>query len=184
MSPTKRNTLSLVICAEFAALTAALQYVMAGLPNIEPVSLMIMLCAVVFGFKAFLMVFVYIILYGLIMGFGYFTLGHFLAWPILCLLAIAFKKFKNPFIWATLSGVFGFLFGFFHLPFSIIAMGINTKERLLIYIANDIPFNVTHAIGNFFIALFLFLPLRVLLEKGLGRLKIIEIKKDNKPEGK
>lgn len=178
MSPAKRNTMILVICAQMAALAAALQYVMASVPNIEPVSLIIMLCASLFGVSAFAMVIVYIILYGLIMDFGIFTLGHVLAWPILCLAAICMKRFKNPFAWAALSGIFGFLFGFFHLPFSILALGINTKEKLLIYIANDMPFNAVHAVGNFFIALFLFLPLRNLLENAMRKLKIFNGQKE------
>ena len=43
----------MVLFGMLAAMTFALKVVMSALPNIEPVSLMVMLFAVIFGWKAF-----------------------------------------------------------------------------------------------------------------------------------
>ena len=53
-----------------AALTFALQVVMAPLPNIEPVSLLVMLFAVVFGWKCLYPVYVFVVMEILFYGFS------------------------------------------------------------------------------------------------------------------
>ena len=53
-----------------AALTFAAKYVMSWLPNIEPVSLMVMLFAVTFGWKALFPIYVYVLMEILFYGLG------------------------------------------------------------------------------------------------------------------
>ena len=68
------------------AMTFAAKYVMAVLPNIEPVSLMVMLLAVTFGKKALYPIFLYVAMEILFYGLGtwnvmYLTSGR--AWESL-----------------------------------------------------------------------------------------------------
>ena len=71
-----------VLCALLAAMTMALKMAMAPLPNIEPVSLMILVCALVFGRQVFYVVFTYIFLEGLVFGFGLWWASYLYLWPL------------------------------------------------------------------------------------------------------
>jgi energy-coupling factor transport system substrate-specific component len=78
------------------------------------------------------------------------------------------KKSTQPLAWALLSCVFGLLFGALCAPVDLFIGGIGYAVSKWI---SGIPFDVTHCIGNFVIALLLFMPLRRLLEQLYGKLK-------------
>ena len=58
-----------VLCALLASLMLVLQTAMAPLPNIEPVSLLILVCARAFGRQVFWIVYTFVLLEGLVFGF-------------------------------------------------------------------------------------------------------------------
>ncbi len=135
---------------------------MSVLPNIEPVSLMVLLFMAVFGWKGLYPVFLYVLLELLYFGIGLWNINYLYVWPILALGAMVIRRFRNPIIWALLSGVFGMLFGLLCAPVYCVMGGWDYALRWwLAGFSYDIP----HAIGNFVIALILFAPLRILLEK-------------------
>ena len=145
------------------ALTFGAKVAMSGLPNIEPVSLMVMLFAVVFGWKALYPIYLYVVMEVLLYGISFWNFNYLYVWLILFLGAMAMRKLKNPIWWALLSGLFGLAFGLFCAPVYAIAFG--SMDYGIRWWMAGIPFDVTHAIGNFVIALVLFVPLRKLLEK-------------------
>ena len=144
------------------ALTFGAKVAMAGLPNIEPVSLMVMLFAVVFGWKALYPVYLYVMLEVLLYGINLWNINYLYVWLILAMGAMAIRKLKNPLWWALLSGVFGMAFGLLCSPVYMCIGGFDYGIRWWL---SGIAFDVPHAIGNFVIALVLFVPLRKLLEK-------------------
>lgn len=166
-----RRLLELVLCSIFGALTFALKIAMASLPNIEPVTLMLILCAIVFGWKAMATVSVYVLLEGLVYGFSHWWLVYLYAWPLLVLIAIPLRRFRSPWLWAAVGGFYGFLFGFLFLPVNIVVYPLNTVDKILFYIAQDLSFNVIHAVSNFILVFFLILPLRLALEKALSKVR-------------
>ena len=149
------------------ALTFGMKVVMAALPNIEPVSLMVMLFAVVFGIKGLYPTYLYVLLEILFYGINLWNINYLYAWAILFFCAYFMRKLKNPLWWACLSGVFGFLFGFFC---AIAYIAIGGVSFAVAWWVSGIPFDITHAIGNLCIALILFVPLRKLLERLYAKL--------------
>ena len=69
---------------------------------------------------------------------------------------------EHPLGWAVLSGGFGMLFGLLCAPVYLFSGGPGFAVSWWI---SGIPFDLTHAAGNFVIALMLFVPLRRLLTK-------------------
>lgn len=159
-----RKTLTLrqiVLFGILGSLTFGVKVAMSGLPNIEPVSLMVMLFAVVFGWKALYPIYLYVLLEIWLYGIQLWNINYVYVWLILMLAALAMRKLKNPLWWAMLSGLFGLSFGFL-CSFVYMAMdGFNYGIRWWLA---GIGFDVTHCIGNFAIALVLFVPLRRLLQ--------------------
>lgn len=142
------------------ALTFGAKFVMSGLPNIEPVSLFVMLFGVVFGFKALFPIGVYIALEILIYGIQLWNINYLYVWPILMVLAICMRSSHHPLIWAVLSGFFGLLFGLLCAPVYLFTGGVQFAINWWI---SGIPFDLVHCAGNFVLALLLFVPLRRLL---------------------
>ena len=144
------------------ALTFGLKVAMSGLPNIEPVSLMVMLFAVVFGWKGLYPTYLYVLLEILFYGISMWNVNYLYVWAILFFAAMALQKLKHPIWWACLSGLFGLLFGLFCAPAYISMGGV---EFAISWWLSGLVFDVTHGIGNFCIALVLFVPLRKLLAR-------------------
>lgn len=145
------------------ALTFGAKVAMSALPNIEPVSLMVMLFAVVFGWKAMYPIYLYVVMEMLLYGISLWNINYLYIWAILAVLAMAMRKLQNPLLWALLSGFFGLAFGLLCSPVYMIVM--KSFDYGIRWWIAGIPFDITHAIGNFVIALLLFTPLRNLLQK-------------------
>ena len=144
------------------AMTFALKLGMAALPNIEPVSLCLLVFGVVFGYKALYPVFVYVTMEFLCFGIGIWNVYYLYVWPLLVIIAISLRSMKQPLAWALVSGVFGLLFGALCGIADAFIGGIGFAVAKW---ASGIPFDIAHCVGNFIIALVLFRPLRDLLEK-------------------
>lgn len=144
------------------ALTFGAKYVMSWMPNIEPVSLMVMLFAVTFGIKGLFPVYLYVLLEILFYGLGSWNINYLYVWAILAILALVMRKMETPLGWAMLSGVFGLFFG---ALCGIVDIFIGGFGYALAKWISGIPYDLMHCGGNFVIALLLFDPMRKLLEK-------------------
>lgn len=149
------------------AMTFGMKVAMSVLPNIEPVSLMVMLFAVVFGRKSLYPIYLYVLLEILFYGIQLWNINYLYIWAILALAAWLLRKMQSPLGWALLSGCFGLAFGLLCAPAYLFTGG---PAFAISWWASGILFDITHCIGNFVIALVLFMPLRKLLEKLYARM--------------
>ncbi len=144
------------------ALTFGVKIAMMYLPNIEPVSLMVMLFAVVFGKKSLYPIYLYVLLEMLFFGIQLWVINYLYIWLILALAAWLLRKMTHPLGWAILSGGFGLAFGLLCAPVDLFVGGLGFAVSKWI---SGIPFDLMHCGGNFAIALVLFVPLRKLLTR-------------------
>ena len=152
----------LALFSVLGALTFGAKYVMAFLPNIEPVSLMVMLFAVVFGKKGLYPVYLYVAMEILFYGLGLWNINYLYVWAVLAVAAYLLRKMESPLGWAMVSGVFGLLFG---VLCGIVDIFIGGFPYAVTKWISGIPFDIMHCAGNFAIALLLFKPMRQLTEK-------------------
>ncbi len=145
-----------------AALTFGAKVAMSFLANIEPVSLMVMLYAVIFGRKGLYPIYLYVLMEILFYGIQLWNINYLYVWAVLFFAARMMKNSQSALSWALLSGVFGLLFGLLCAPVYVVSGGFGFA---LSWWANGIPFDLLHCGGNFVIALVLFLPLKRLLEQ-------------------
>jgi energy-coupling factor transport system substrate-specific component len=158
----KLTVRELALFGILGALTFAAKYVMSFLPNIEPVSLMVMLFAVVFGAKCLYPIYLYVTMEILFYGISLWNINYLYIWAVLALGAYLLRKMEHPLGWAMLSGAFGLLFGALCGIVDIFIGGFGYAVAKWI---SGIPFDIAHCAGNFVIALLLFRPLRALMEK-------------------
>lgn len=179
-SPSKQATITksgvrngLIDSAVFALLGALLivvQVALAFLPNIELVSILLIVYTTVFGFKALIPTAVFVVAEWLIYGFGLWSINYVYVWPLLVLIAFFFRKNRSPLLWALISGIYGLAFG---ALCAIVQACIGGVAFGVSYWINGIPFDLLHCAGNFVTALLLFKPLNRALEtavKKIGRL--------------
>ena len=157
-----------VLFGVLGALTFALQVVMGPLPNIEPVSLLVLLFAAVFGWKCLYPVYVFVVMEILFYGLGLWNINYLYIWAVPALAGVALRKMDGSLGWAMVSGVFGLAFG---ALCGIVDLFIGGWAYALAKWASGIPFDVLHCAGNFGIALILFKPLRRVLEKLHSRMR-------------
>lgn len=136
--------------------------VMAFLPNFEPVSLLIILFTLTCGPLVWGAVGVFLMLEGLLYGFGTWWVMYLYIWPLLALLTWLFHWMNRAWQWALFSGMFGLAFGtlcsFAYLPVGGIPM-------MFTWAVSGLPFDGIHAVGNFLLMLILYHPLRAVLER-------------------
>ena len=157
----------MILFGILGALTFALKLGMAALPNIEPVSLLVMVFATVFGLKALYPVYIYVVMEILYFGLGTWNICYLYVWPILALAAWLLRSMKGRLGWAMLSGVFGMAFG---ALCGIVDIFVGGLAFAVTKWASGIPFDLAHCAGNFVIALILFEPLRALVTKLYARM--------------
>ncbi len=145
------------------ALTFAAKLVMSGLPNIEPVSLMVMLFAVTFGRKCIYPICVYVAMEILVYGINLWNIYYLYVWLVLAVAAYLMRRSEEPLIWAILSAVFGLAFGALCGITDIFVLG--GIAPAVAKWTSGILFDVVHGVSNFVIALLLFKPMRQLMEK-------------------
>lgn len=143
-------------------MTFAAKLAMAFLPNIEPVSLMVMLFAVTFGRKAVYPIYVYVLLEILIYGVNLWSVNYLYIWLVLAVCAWALRGMESRLGWALLSGAFGLAFGALCAPVDLAVGGMGLAVSRWI---SGIPYDLLHCAGNFAIALALFPTLRRLMAR-------------------
>lgn len=156
------RTKDIVLIGMMSAILIIVQIALAFLPNIELVSLLIIIYTLIFGRKTIYIIYVFVALEGIFYGFGLWWFSYLYLWLILYFITIMFKKVTSSFYWAIISGFFGLSFGAFYTIVIIITAG--PAAGLASWISG-IPFDLPHCIGNFVLALVLFKPLYHVLNK-------------------
>ena len=167
----KKNGLPLgetVLFGMLGALMFALQVVMAPLPNIEPVSLLVMLLAVTFGWKSLYCVYTFVAMEVLFHGIGLWNLNYLYIWTVLVVASIILREMESAIGWALLSGAFGLCFG---ALCGIVDLFIGGFGYAAAKWVSGIPFDFLHCGGNFAMALILWKPLRTLLDQLQRKMK-------------
>ena len=152
----------MVLFGILGALTFAAKVAMAALPNIEPVSLFVMLFAAVFGWKALYPVYLYVTMEILFYGIQVWNIYYLYVWLVLLVAAVLLRKMESPIFWAILSAFFGLMFGALCAIADVFIGGPGyaiSKWTMGVY------FDLLHCGGNFAMTLVLFKPLRKLTER-------------------
>lgn len=136
------------------------KFALSYLPNIEPVTLFIILYTLTFGPVVFYAIAIFILLEGLLYGFGLWWFFYLYIWPLLALLTLLFRKQKSVWFWTVFSAMFGLTFGAMS---SLITLILSGPAAAFAYFISGIPFDLLHGGGNFVLMLAMYKPLRKVL---------------------
>jgi energy-coupling factor transport system substrate-specific component len=145
-----------------SAILVAVQVTLGFLPNIELVSLLIIIYTLVFGKKTLYIIYVFVALEGIIYGISLWWLNYLYIWTVLFTIVILLRKHQSTYFWAIISGFYGLIFGALCSIPNLFLSGIGSAVS---YWISGIPFDILHGVGNFVVALLLFHPLYQVLNK-------------------
>lgn len=166
-----KNTLKLTVSdiAVIGIMVATLvggKMALSFLPNVEVVTLLIILYTLCFGKKVIYAIFAFICIETFLYGFHLWVIMYLYTWPILALITYLCRKKTGTLFWSFLSAFFGLFYGAFcSIPYIFIS---GLPGAFAWWIAG-IPFDITHCISNFALAFVLFKPLHSTLTRLYGK---------------
>ena len=160
-----KRLLPMCVMAMMGVLLTAGKEVMAFLPNFEPVTLLIVLFTLSFGPVAMGAVCVFLLLEGLLYGFGSWWVMYLYIWPLLAALTWVFRRMDKAWQWAVFAGLYGLCFG---TLCSLTYLPVGGVRMMFAWIISGLPFDFMHAGGNFLLMLLLYRPLKGALDRLRG----------------
>lgn len=170
MSPDRRGSRlsarDLVLLALLSALMIGSKIALVALPNVHMSAVFILLAVLLFGKRALYSVFVYVLLEGIIYGFGVWFITYLYAWPLLALAALPLRSNRSWLLWAVIAATHGLIFGLLCAIPYIFIMGFPGAVAWWI---GGLPYDCLHAASNFVLTLVLLKPLYRICSKVLGQ---------------
>jgi energy-coupling factor transport system substrate-specific component len=157
-----KKIFALCLMAIMGVVLAASKEALAFLPNFELVTLLLILFTLCFGRYVIGALGVFLLLEGLLYGFGLWWAMYLYVWPLLAGLAWLFRWMDRAWQWALLAGGYGLCFG------SLCALAylpLGGASMALAWAIAGLPFDFIHAGANFLLALVLYRPLRTALDR-------------------
>lgn len=161
----KKSTMKAVYMVTMGFLSAILligQVGMAALPNIEPVTMLIIVYTLIYRKQVFYIIYTFVVLEGLIYGFGIWWFSYLYIWTILAVIVLLMKKNQSVLMWVVLAGAYGLSFGFLCAIPYFISGGWCAG---IAYWVSGIPYDLMHCIGNTVLTALLFKPVYNVLNK-------------------
>lgn len=136
--------------------------VLNAIPNVEVITLLIILYTLQFGKKTIYAVVVFVILECFMWGIGLWTIMYLYIWPLLSILVYFLRKVDNIWFWSIFAGIYGMLFGALGSLVYLFMGGVKTAFAWWIA---GIPWDMVHGVSNLVLMAVLYVPLRRLLKK-------------------
>ena len=164
MSAGKKSALSIREIAELSlicALMVAGKESLRLIPNVHPVTLLLLLATAVYGVKALYPAFGFALLEIALYGAGLWNLMYLYVWPIVVFAALPIRQSRSRALWAALAGLHGLCFGALcAIPY----LFIGGWKMAFAWWLSGVPYDVIHCVSNAVLTFVLLPPLRGLLE--------------------
>ena len=163
----KNAAFDIALVALMVAVIEVFKFTMMSLPNIELTSFWLVLFSKNFGKKVYFVVPVFVLLEGIIFGFNLWWISYLYVWPLLILVTVILRKNDSAVIWASVSAIFGLLFGAFcAIPYAFTGTDLHSGLTIAFnwWIAG-IPWDIVHCAGNFVLMMLLYKPLSEVMQK-------------------
>ena len=101
------KTREIVTMGILSAILLAAQVSLGFLPNIELVTLLLIVYTLVLKKKVFFVIYVFVLLEGMIYGFGLWWINYLYVWSVQAVITLLFRKNDSVWFWSILSGIYG-----------------------------------------------------------------------------
>ena len=137
------------------AMLGAMMYgsmrLMEAFPNIHLLGMFIVAITVVYRWKAFYPILIFVLLTGFFAGFATWWIPYLYIWFVLMGMALLIPKrlpeVAKPVVYMCVSGLHGFAFGILYAPAQALLFGLSW-DQMIAWIIAGIGFDITHGISN------------------------------------
>lgn len=140
---------------------------MEALPNFHLLGTLIVSYTVVYRKDALKPIYIFVLLSGLVYGFGIWWIPYLYIWTILWGAVMLLPKNMKPKIavpvYMAVSGLHGLLYGTLYAPAQALLFGYDFKTTIA-WIAAGLPWDAVHCVGNVVLGI-LILPIATALRK-------------------
>lgn len=144
--------------------------VFAPIPNVQPVTVILILLTWYLGaVDALIVAVLSMFISNITLGMGIWTIGQIGSFTVIILLTALIKQIKKYIpeaLLAVYAGFTGYLYGFLISLFSVLVYQL---PNFWVYYVQGLPFDTMHAVGNFFFYLILSPILSQLIQKMLKK---------------
>ncbi len=165
----QKNKISIKEIALFGVLGAlmyASMVIMKLLPNVHLIGVFTVASTIVFRKKALYPIYLFVMLTGLLNGFGTWWIPYLYIWTLLwgavMLLPKKLEGKKAVIIYGIVCSLHGFLYGILYAPFQAIMYNLDLNGTLT-WIATGLPFDIIHGVSNLIAGIILIVPITKLL---------------------
>ncbi len=147
LSPVRRIALDGMLCA----LAVVGRWALGALPNIQPVTVILILMAIYIGiWDSVASAVVIVTVTNMIMGVGIWSIYQMLVWAVIgAVSGVLFKKHHHPLVMLVWSTAMGFVYGFLVSLFAYRSFVTNGGTGgLIAYWLSGLTFDGFHALGN------------------------------------
>lgn len=166
MKSTKFNIREIVLFAFLTAVMEAAKMALNPIPNVELVTLLVIVYTVFFGWKTYYIVLAFILLETLNFGIHLWVIMYMYVWLILIAGTMWLKRFDSVIYYATFAGFFGLCFGFLC---ALVYLPIGGWNMMITWWIAGLWYDILHCISNFVTVLLLYKPLVHIMDKMLKR---------------
>ena len=161
-SASKLTIKELAILGVMTTLLIVSVHALAPLPNVEPVTVLVILFTLSRGKRAGYILAAYLLLEGCWYGFGLWWIMYAYIWPFLALLTWLLRRQQSVWFWSLLASAFGLFFG---AMCSIPYLFIGGPSMAFTWWVAGIPYDLIHCLSNGILCMVLFHPLNRVLER-------------------
>ena len=140
---------------------------MEALPNWHLLGTLITAYTVVYRKDALKPIYIFVLLSGLIYGFGIWWIPYLYIWTVLWGMVMLLPKDMNPKVavpvYMLVSGLHGLLYGTLYAPAQALLFGLDFKG-MIAWIVSGLPFDLMHCAGNVVLGV-LIIPIVTALRK-------------------
>lgn len=159
----------ITVTAVMAVLLEISKLALSWIANVELVSFFVIVFTLCFGKRIFAALPVFILVEGLIYGFGIWWIMYVYVWPLLAVAVCLLRKYDSRFFWTVFSCVFGLSFGALcSVPYIFVGSAggsiINGLKTAALWWVAGIPFDIVHAVANAVIMFMLYKPVKKVLD--------------------
>ncbi|MFD2045895.1 ECF transporter S component [Ornithinibacillus salinisoli] len=158
------NTYKLTLLALLAAIAVVGRITLSFVPNIQPVTSMVIICGIILGpVAAVLLGLLTTFLSNMLLGMGIWTIWQIVSWAIIGIVSGLIGKTKKS---IPLYGIvlFSILSGYFY-GFVISLTQYQITGKFLPYYLAGLPYDTYHAIGNAFFITMIYPVLTYFMKK-------------------
>jgi energy-coupling factor transport system substrate-specific component len=165
------TTKNVVLTGFLAAALTAGKLALAFVPNVEIVTVLILVYATVFGFRAVFAVLIFCTVEILLYGFGTWVYLYYIYWSALCAIACVLLKRPRPVAAAIYAVIMTFLFGIIDTVINVVFAALAGVPRYQLlnlfigYYARGIWFCAVHIVSNALVVSALYRPLVAAISK-------------------